>query len=261
MSNIVNSAVANTIFSTAGTPISSQPDNSKTKFAGPTVSNNRGSNVDTGQYTNDNPSGLVQGMVGFVDADSLGSISAITNSSGNTQFSVAALNPPSQDKVGSLLLTNKGYLFKILSIVPASSAEDPYDIVLDIPYGSRNDFINSSSLSDVLSAVNLDSIKPNKVGKYIFLGDTDEIAGSSNKAIQGGASSPNRDVNSSASTRTIHVGAQIRAGSWNKYTGTWATAPTGVDDTALINSANDKAHSGDGRISFYQPSAPDSQSL
>lgn len=96
----------------------------------------------------------------------------------------------------------------------------------------------------------------------IAIQTTDTIRGTSNTAILGGATEPNRDVNNAVEIRGDGVASAIRAGYWHEYSGTWTTDPTAVNETAIIQPQVDSAYSGTGRVTYqYGAGSPGNANL
>lgn len=232
-STIVNPAGSTVVFGTSGAAISGQPTNDKSTFVSGGLSQDNAASVAEVSAAS-SPNTVSRSLYGYLDKKAIASVVLAPGSGDYLSFSSGE---PLEK--GDFILTDLGRVVSV-TIGGGPGAE------IDVLTADLADYFTGSEPDAWKLEKN--AVKKTRNGEYIYVG-TPNIAGAANDAIQGGFTSPNRSANQSEAVRTVRTAEQVRAGSWNPYTGSWDTEPTAADDTSIINSANDKAYQ-TGRVTF-----------
>ncbi len=238
MSTIANSQVATTIYDTAGSAISSQPNNKKTRFVGGTVATDSAANITAASNPDNEPSTVKPSLFGYTYGTPLTDIggSYSSNDVGGSNFGLVYTTSLSITlKVGDSILTNTG---KVVTVASFGTDSNPNDTVFFKTEDGTNLLVAESSTYFTSSGerawlLTNDVFKSGEDNKFIQIGVA-SLANSTNDAIQGAATGPNRNVNQTEALRTVMTASGIRAGNWNEYSGSWAVDPIERDDTSIL---------------------------
>ncbi len=236
---ISNSAVATTLFTASGAAISdsSQPTLDKTSASGPGTSSS--DNAVFRQATKIETSDINQSIAQVYNGTLIGTVSSL---GANGQNTVVTFGSSHNAAIGDFILFNKsGNLGKVTRIL----SDTALDVNIPQSTASANIGTGAGSESYLLGK---DAFKDRDY--QVLFTSSNVLAGEANKAIEGGSTTPNRDVNNSESIRTVMTASGIRAGNWNEYSGSWTVEPIERDDTSIVNPATDTAFSGNGFVNY-----------
>lgn len=215
--------------------------NNEVKFVGPTVSNANGSNVSSSNLAVEisTISNVVRPIVSAVATLTQTQSGEVTTSAGTTVCDMTADEPEATVTEGEYVLTNKGFLVKVLDVTG-------YVYKLGMAPDGTASVTGGNGLW--FTTLDQNAFRGNVEGDYVgILLDAD---------LDGGATTPNRANNTTEAIRTTRTGTAIRAGYLDVLSNDFTTAPTTADDSSDLTITADKAPTSTHRVSYSLGGAP-----
>lgn len=243
---LVNSSVADTLFTINGSAISSttQPTNSKSTVYASISNTATASNVVQGNPDLDVQETRQKSLrpLGSQTTNPSATFSGVVANGVNTKVQYhggTALNTYfSEDDI--VLVNDVGFA-KVVS-VEASGVTVNID-------STASGNISSTNPVQIVSSNYLTASR-NDTNNNGIMGYTSQIIGAANTAIQGGATAPNKAINRTNNLITRRVGTAIRNNQWSAVSGKFTTEPSNDSADYVATISGDKPASGIYRMTY-----------